>query len=164
MTESADSEVAPRRLVAFLSEHRVPARFIAPGVPMPTVESAAAAIGVPEELILKTLLFVGDDDRYVVAIASGSRRISRTLLADASGIPRTRAAKPESVLAITGYPAGGVAPLGLVTGVPVIVDEAVTALPVVYGGGGTEHLLLRLDPTDIVRLNSATVASIVDRS
>lgn len=163
MQAFTDSDDAPPHLVAFLSENRVSARFVAPGVPMPTVESAAAAIGVPEEQILKTLLFVGDDGRYVVAIASGSRRISRALLADASGISRARAAKPESVLEVTGYPAGGVAPLALASGVPVIVDEAVISLPVAYGGGGTEHLLLRLDPADIVRLNGATVASIVDR-
>jgi Cys-tRNA(Pro)/Cys-tRNA(Cys) deacylase len=149
--------------LAFLAKHRVRAEFVAPGVPMPTVASAAAAIGVPEEQILKTLLFVGEDERYVVAIANGTRKIARSLLAEASGIARPRAADPGAVLAVTGFPAGGVSPIALAAGIPVIVDEAVPPLPVVYGGGGAEHLLLRLDPADIVRLNGATVASIVER-
>jgi prolyl-tRNA editing enzyme YbaK/EbsC (Cys-tRNA(Pro) deacylase) len=33
----------------------------------------------------------------------------------------------------------------------------------VFAGGGRENLLLRLDPADIIRLNRATVARIVDR-
>jgi prolyl-tRNA editing enzyme YbaK/EbsC (Cys-tRNA(Pro) deacylase) len=65
------------------------------------------------------------------------------------------------VEAITGYPAGGVAPIGLATGVPVIVDAAVAALPIAFAGGGREHLLLRITPADIVRLNGAIVAAIV---
>ncbi len=163
MPNSALREAAPPHLLAYLTEHQISAEFIAPGVPMPTVASAASAIGVPEEQILKTLLFIGDDSRYVVAIANGTRKIARSLLAEASGIARLRAADPDAVLAVTGYRAGGVAPIALAPGVPVIVDEAVPVLPVVYGGGGVEHLLLRLDPADVVRLNNATVASIVER-
>jgi hypothetical protein len=45
----------------------------------------------------------------------------------------------------------------------VIVDWGVTVLPIAYGGGGQEHLLLRLRPADIVRLNGAIVAEIVAR-
>jgi len=42
------------------------------------------------------------------------------------------------------------------------VDAKVMTLPVAYGGGGLEDLLLRLRPADIVRLNSAQTARIVD--
>lgn len=129
---------------------------------MPTVSAAAQAIGVPEEQILKTLLFLGDSGDYVVAIANGTRRVDRQLLAHASGLIKPRAAKPHDVMKIIGYPAGGVAPLALTTGIPVIVDLAVTALPVAFGGGGNDHLLLRVVPADVVRLNNALVASIVE--
>lgn len=134
---------------------------MSPGVAMPTVAAAAEAIGVPEAQILKTLLFVGDNGDYVVAIASGARRVDRNLLAAASGIVKPRAAKPETVMEIIGYPAGGVAPLALPGTVPVVVDTAVVALPVAFGGGGREHLLLRIQPADVVRLNRALVAPII---
>ena len=153
---------APSQLLEFLLEHQVDAEFLAPGVPMPTVLAAAAAIGVPEDQILKTLLFKDEIGRYVVAIANGTRRISRTRLAHASGLGLPRAASPESVLAVTGYPAGGVAPIGLPRNLPVIVDRGVADLPMVFAGGGRENLLLRLDPADVIRLNRATVARIVD--
>ena len=154
---------APPHLLSFLTEHNIEADFVAPGVPMPTVVAAALAIGVPEDQILKTLLFVDKAGRYVVAIANGTGKVSRARLADASGLGSPRPASPESVLAVTGYPAGGVAPIGLPDDLQVIVDRGVAELPMVFAGGGRENLLLRLDPADIIRLNRATVARIVDR-
>src|SRR5918993_2617681 len=153
---------APPQLLEFLLEHQIEAEFIAPGVPMPTVRAAAMAIGVPEDQILKTLLFVNKAGRYVVAIANGTGKVSRTRLSEASGLEMPRAAPPESVLAVTGYPAGGVAPIGLPDDLPVIVDQGVANLPMVFAGGGTDNLLLRLDPADVIRLNRATIARIVD--
>ncbi len=153
--------LAPPHLVVYLAQHGVPADFLAPGVPMPTVASAAAALQAPVEQILKTLLFVDANGNYVVAIAGGNLRIDRTHLALASGLIKPRIASAEEVLEITGYPAGGVAPLGFTRDVRVIVDARVLELPVAFGGGGHEDLLLRVDPSDVVRLNRAVVAAIV---
>jgi Cys-tRNA(Pro)/Cys-tRNA(Cys) deacylase len=155
---------APPHLLAFLIEHEIDARFIAPGKRMPTVLAAAAAIGAREDQILKTVLFAADGGAYVVAIANGTRRINRERLARATNLARPRAASPDTVFAVTGYPAGGVAPLGLPAGLPVIVDERVAAMSVAYGGGGTEDLLLQLNPADVIHHNQATVAQIVDES
>lgn len=158
MNES--NELAPTHLVAFLKREGIPASFLAPGVPMPTVPSAAAAVGVEERQILKTLLFCAKDGRCVVAVACGTKRVDRQRLAEISGIPGLRVAPPNQVLAITGYPAGGVAPIGFVTLLPVVVDEAVLELSVAFGGGGHETLLLRIEPSQIVRVNNAQVARI----
>jgi Cys-tRNA(Pro) deacylase len=154
-------ETAPPHLLAFLEEHGVDHVVVAPGVPMPTVPAAAAAIGVGVEQILKTLLFHDRDGGFVVAIACGTGRVDRTRLAAVSGSTKLRVADAPDVLRVTGYPAGGVAPLGLPHHLPVIVDSAVMELPVAWGGAGREELLLRVVPADVVRLNNATVAEIV---
>jgi Cys-tRNA(Pro) deacylase len=159
---SANPNGVPEQLATFLQRNPIHFKVLAPGVPMPTVPAAAAAIGVPENQILKTLLFVGKDGQYVVAIACGTRRVSRDILAEVSGVHRPRPAGPDAVASVTGYPAGGVAPIGLPEDVPVIVDTSVAALPVAYGGAGREDLLLRIDPRDVIRLNRAQVASIVE--
>jgi len=88
--------------------------------------------------------------------------VSPELLSAASGLARPRPATPDVVLDVTGYPAGGVAPLGLPDGLPVIVDVKVAALPVAFGGGGQDDILLRLRPAEIIRLNRALTARIVD--
>ena len=66
------------------------------------------------------------------------------------------------VLAVTGYPAGGVSPLGLPASVPVIVDAATAELRFAYGGGGQDLLLLRVHVSDVIRCNNALVADITE--
>ena len=154
----------PEHLLEFLSKHGLDIDFVAPGVPMPTVPLAAQRPSAClEDHILKTLLFVDDDGAYVVAIANGTRRIDRNRLAETAALRKPRPANPADVMAVTGYPAGGVAPLGLPAAVPVIVDAATAELSFAYGGGGQEHLLLRVQVSDVIRCNNALVADITER-
>jgi Cys-tRNA(Pro) deacylase len=157
------AELAPPHLRKYLKQQWVDATFVAPGVPMPTVPLAAQAIGVAEDDILKTLLFVGGTGEFVIAIANGTRRVDRDRLAHFAGVRKLRPANPADVMSVTGYPAGGVAPLGLPGSIPVIVDAATAALTIAYGGGGNEHLLLRVQVSDVIRCNSAVVAEIAER-
>ena len=157
------NEIAPAHLRSFLEERGIEASFVAPGSPMPTVPLAARAIGVPEDHVLKTLVFIGASGEFVVAIANGTNRIDRSLLARASGTRKPRPATPDDILALTGYPVGGVAPVGLPASVPVIVDAATAALDIAYGGGGDEHLLLRIRVSDVIQCNNAVIASITER-
>ncbi|MEA2524754.1 MAG: hypothetical protein QOF73_1981 [Thermomicrobiales bacterium] len=148
-------------LLAFLHERGVDAELLSPGVPMPTVPLAAAAIGVAEAQIIKSLLFRDGRGELVLAIASGTARIDRGLLTAATGLDRPRLADPATVLAATGFPAGGVAPVGHAMPVRVVIDRRAAMLEVVYGGGGTEDVLLRISPRDIIRLTHAEVVDIV---
>jgi Cys-tRNA(Pro) deacylase len=153
----------PRALVDFLLENGVDHEFVAPGVPMPTVPLAAAAIGVEERQILKTLLFTDGKGGYSIAVASGPDRLDRKRVAAAAGLSKVSMADAECVLRVTGFPAGGVAPVGHVTPLQVLVDQAILELPAAWGGGGDERLLLRLAPNDIIRLTGALVADLQAR-
>jgi Cys-tRNA(Pro) deacylase len=152
----------PEHLLEFLRNHGLEFDFVAPGVPMPTVPLAAQAVGVPQDQILKTLLFVGEGSEFVVAIANGAHRIDPNRLAQAAAMRKPRPANPDDVIAVTGYPAGGVAPLGLPASVRVVIDAATAALSFAYGGGGREHLLLRVQISDVIRCNNALVADIAE--
>jgi prolyl-tRNA editing enzyme YbaK/EbsC (Cys-tRNA(Pro) deacylase) len=149
------------RLRAYLAAHGLPAEILTPGVPMPTVPLAAAAIGVPEEQILKSLLFTNGDGAAALVIANGSNRVDRARLAAALGWPRARLADPATVLRLTGYPAGGVAPVGHATPLPVLLDRRAAALSIAYGGAGAEQALVRLRPADILRLTAGRIVDVV---
>jgi prolyl-tRNA editing enzyme YbaK/EbsC (Cys-tRNA(Pro) deacylase) len=77
--------------------------------------------------------------------ASGSHRFL--------GTGSLRFATPAEVLEQTGYPAGGVAPLGFARPTDVVVDDTLRGS--VIGGGGREDLLIRVAIDDIVRVNGA---------
>jgi Cys-tRNA(Pro) deacylase len=149
-------------LLAYLERYDCPATLHQPGVPMPTVPLAAGAIGVSPDQILKSLLFVSDTGAVVLAIASGTGKINRARLAAVSGAAKLKMADAATVQRVTGYPVGGVAPVGHAEPVPVVIDERVMALPVAFGGGGAEDVLLEIDPSAIQRLTGATVADIAD--
>jgi Cys-tRNA(Pro) deacylase len=155
-------ELSPPHLHMFLEEHGIDAEFVAPGVSMATVSLAAQAIGVSEDHILKTLVFVGDTGQFVVVIANGTCRVDRDRLAEVARMQKPRPASPSDVIRVTGFAVGGVAPVGLPASIPVIVDAGTAALGVVYAGGGNEHLLLRIRVSDVIECNNALVADVVE--
>ena len=151
-----------QRLLDQLIALGVEAELVTPGAPMPTVAMAAAAIGVDEAAIIKSVLFEDRNGGVALGIASGVNRISRYRLADAAGFSKLWLASPELVLAKTGFPAGGVAPVLHSCPIPVIIDVAVPRQEWVYGGAGTEDGLLKLRPRDIASLTNAAIADIVE--
>jgi Cys-tRNA(Pro) deacylase len=158
--EPTVDEAGEARLRDFLARRRIAAKILFPGVPMPTVPLAAAAIGVCEDQIVKSVVFESKNGDVVLAIASGSARIDRVRLAAVSGTGKLTLAKPDRVHAVTGYPAGGVAPVGHRTSIPVVVDSRVLAQDLVFGGGGSERTLLEISPQRILDLTGATIAAI----
>ena len=150
-----------QRLDEYLRSTGIEFAFLTPGQPMPTVPLAAAAIGVDEAQILKSLLFEGQDGGVVLVIASGGFPVDPSAVTAASGLVQPRLAKPAKVLEITGYPAGGVPPVGHATPIKTLIDNRVMLLDIAFAGGGSEDVLLRIRPTDILQLTNGEVVSVV---
>lgn len=148
-------------LADFLREQRLDAEIVAPGVPMPTVEIAAGALGCENDRIFKSILFQARSGDCVLVVACGRARIDTRPVESLTGLERLRLAPPDVVLAVTGYPAGGTPPVGLRQRVPVIVDRRVTEQGWGYAGGGRLELMVRIVAADIVRLGEARVADVV---
>ncbi|MGQ9491114.1 MAG: YbaK/EbsC family protein [Anaerolineae bacterium] len=148
--------LTPSDLAAYIAAHGIAAEIVPMAVETPTVPAAAAALGVEPGQIIKSLLFLVRD-RPVLAIASGETRVDRSVLAVRYGVGKkqVRLADPLTVLRLTGYPAGGVPPFGHLHPIPTLLDRALAAWDVVYGGGGDDHTLLRIAPEELVRVTGA---------
>jgi Cys-tRNA(Pro) deacylase len=148
-------------LADFIRAQGLDAEMVAPGVEMPTVDAAAAALDVPPERIFKSILFQAKDGACVMAVACGKARVDAKKLEALTGLARLRLASPEVALAVTGYPAGGTPPVGHRERFPVVVDTRVAAQPWGWAGGGRKELMVRIASADIVRLTGARVADVV---
>ena len=150
--------LTPQDLEVYLTEHQIDGKLILLPVPTPTVETAAEAVRVSPDQIVKSLLFV-IEGQPVLVIASGLGRIDRRLLGRHYGVSRkkTSFADAETVLSLTGYPVGAVPPVGHREKLQVLVDPAVLEHEIVYGGGGAESTLLRLHSQDILKFNQAEI-------
>jgi argininosuccinate lyase len=151
-------------LTAYLASRQVEATLVRSEQDMPTVDRAAAALGVPAAAIVKSIVFEHKQDstRVCLAIVPGDARVSRSKVADALGVRQLRLASADTVARVTGYPPGGVPPVGHRTPVPVVLDSRVLGHDVVFGGGGDEWHMLRISPGDIQRLTAAIVADVTD--
>ncbi|HSB68759.1 MAG TPA: YbaK/EbsC family protein [Candidatus Methylomirabilis sp.] len=148
-------------LAHFILEHDLQAEIVAPGAHMPTVDAAAAAMNVAPEQIFKSILFQSLAGRCVMVVACGNARVDVKRVQDLTGIFGLKLAKPDVVLAKTGYPAGGTPPVGHREKFPVIVDAAVAAQEWGYAGGGRPELLVKIRSADIIRLTGADVHNVI---
>lgn len=150
------STCTPQDLARFIATHGIAAEIVPMNAETPTVPAAAAALGVATAQIIKSLLFL-IKDQPVLVIASGDTVVDRRPLADRFGVGKkqVKLADPETVLRLTGYPAGGVPPFGHRADLPALLDRAVLAWDVVYGGGGDDRTLLRVAPGELSRATGA---------
>jgi prolyl-tRNA editing enzyme YbaK/EbsC (Cys-tRNA(Pro) deacylase) len=130
--------------------------------PTATVRDAAAALGVAEEQVMKSLLYLADERLYLV-IANGAQRVDERKLAGVLGVPRKRLrmATGDEALAHTGFALGAVPPFGHRAALPTFLDAHAAAQPLLWGGTGEDRALLGVTPAELIRLTGARVADLV---
>ncbi len=146
-----------KHLNAFLEREGIQAELITLPVHTLTVEAAAHAVGAEPARIVKSLLFLVKDEP-VIAVVCGTDPVDRRALAAHFGVGRKRVklAGAESVLEITGYPVGAMPPFGHLRVLETFIDPEVLRWETIYAGGGEVDALLRVAPTEIVRVTGAT--------
>ncbi|HEX4718005.1 MAG TPA: YbaK/EbsC family protein [Thermoleophilaceae bacterium] len=122
-----------------------------------TVADAAAAIDCEPGQIAKSIVFVMDGEPVVV-VASGRHRIDPDKVCLALDCAEGRQATPEEVRAATGFPIGGVPPIG--HGLPVVFDTALLDYELIYAAGGDPNTLFEVAPRDLAGSVHALVAPV----
>lgn len=162
-----DRMLTPDDLQTIIDNEGIDAQLISDIGDTPTVPAAAQALGVEPEQIIKTLLFLvqlpaQDERTAVIVISNGESRVDKGIVTRRYGVGKKRAklAPADTVLALLGYPAGGVPPFGHRTRVPVIIDASVLELAqrhdgIIFGGGGDDKTMMRLTVDELVRVTQA---------
>jgi prolyl-tRNA editing enzyme YbaK/EbsC (Cys-tRNA(Pro) deacylase) len=122
-----------------------------------TAEEAAAAIGTTVPKIVKSLLFLADDEP-LLALVSGSNRLDIERLGSALGRKIARA-DAATVRSATGFAIGGVPPLGHTSPLEVVVDRDLLQYDIVWAAAGTPHAVFPIAPGALV---SATGGRVID--
>lgn len=123
-----------------------------------TSELAAQALGVLPAQIAKTLVFLADAEPVLV-VTCGDRRTNVKELAKVLGVKKVRFADAETVMAATGFPPGGVSPVGLISDVRLFLDKSLWDYDMVYAAAGTANSALPVSPD---RLQQITAAQVID--
>ena len=145
----------------FIDQNQIEAKILPMEEDTPTVPDAARALGVEEEQIIKSLVFLVDGQPTLV-IANGTHKVDNRLVARHLGVGRKRVkmAHPEQALEVTGYVVGAMPPFGHQTRLPTIIDPDVVTHSVIFGGGGEINAMLRLTSSELLRVTGAEIASV----
>ena len=157
---AADTEtpMGSRELQGFINQNGIDAVILPMDGHTSTVSEAALALAVPTHNIIKSLVFRVQDEPLLV-INNGLARVDRRKLAAGLGVGRKRIkfASPERALALTGFVVGSMPPFGHRRKLRTLVDPAVLEVAPVFGGGGDIDAMMRLTPTELIRVTGAEI-------
>ena len=124
-----------------------------------TAEDAARAIGVELGQIVKSLVFAVDGEA-VVALVPGDRRLDESALARAAGGGVCSRLDANAVRDATGFPVGGIPPLGHANPLRVFAHEGLMRFDEVWAAAGTPSENFGAHPVALVAAARAEVVQL----
>ena len=124
-----------------------------------TAADAAAAIGVEVGQIVKSLVFLVDG-HPVMALVAGDNQLDERKLSSLLDDGRVSRADADAVRAATGFPIGGVPPLGHASELDVYIDADLLRWDEVWAAAGTWTDVFPIAPSELVRVSGGTVADL----
>lgn len=118
--------------------------------------ASAAALGVDEHCVIKTLIFEDDRKEPLCVLMHGDREVSTKQLARWIGKKTVAPCRPEVADRHSGYQVGGTSPFGLRHQMPVYMQESIARLARIFINGGARGFLIAIDPKDAQRVLSPT--------
>jgi len=107
---------------------------------------SAAALGVDEHAVVKTLIMETDARKPLIVLMHGDREVSTKQLARALKVKTVQPCDPATAQKHTGYLVGGTSPFGTRARLPVYVERTIFELPRIYINGGKRGFLVEIEP------------------
>jgi prolyl-tRNA editing enzyme YbaK/EbsC (Cys-tRNA(Pro) deacylase) len=147
------------RVAGYLAEHGHPHTPLWLSTPARTCAEAAQALGVAVGQIAKSVVFRRvKDDRAVLVIASGDRRVDEAKVSALTGeLARADAA---FVKTHTGFAIGGVAPVSHRTSPLVFIDQDLQRFAEVWAAAGHPNGVFKASPAQLSALAGAPFADV----
>lgn len=142
------------RVAAVIRERGADVRLEEFGRGTPTAAAAARAIGCDISQVVKSIVFVCDGVP-VLALVPGDRRADPLKVAAAAGAAYARIARPDEVVAATGFEPGAVAPFPAPNVTRALLERELLLEEIVWIGAGSTRHMAGLAPIDLLRLAGA---------
>ncbi len=117
--------------------------------------TSSERLGVPEHVVVKTLVMEDESRRPLVVLMHGDREVSTKNLARQTGRKTITPCKPEVAERHSGYQVGGTSPFGLRKPMPIYVERSILDLERIFINGGRRGFLVSLAPKELVRTVAA---------
>lgn len=122
-----------------------------------TAEDAAHAVGCSQREIVKSLVFLADNEPVIV-LQRGDRRVDPERLRAVLGATKVRRADADRVYAETGYAIGGVPPFAHLKPLRTVLDACLAADFKLFAAAGGPSALFATSGEELRRASLAEVA------
>ena len=122
----------------------------------------ADQIGLPYEMVFKTIVTKGDKNGYAVFCIPCHLEINLKRAASATGNKKLEPVQVKELLGLTGYIRGGCSPVGMKKKFPTYFDKSVEAEERITVSSGVRGAQLILSPTELIKYLGAKIADVVD--
>ena len=109
----------------------------------------AEMIGVPENLVVKTLVMETDQKKTLIILMHGDREVSTKQMARIIGVKLVTPCNASTAQRYTGYQFGGTSPFGTRHLLPVYVEKTILDLQKIYINGGKRGFIIEINPQDL---------------
>jgi Cys-tRNA(Pro) deacylase len=113
-------------------------------------------LGVPEEIVIKTLVMEDDKKSPLIVLMHGNKQVSLKELARQLGVKSIGPCKPEVADRHSGYQVGGTSPFGTRKQIPVYAEKTIANLDRIFINGGGKGFLIEISPKDLERVLAPT--------
>lgn len=149
------------KIAGWLDEHGARYRVITFSAPVYTVEQSAAQSGLDFSQIIKSMLLVDDENRFVMVCLPGTKKVSASKVKRAAGLTkRPHFATDQQVEDTLGLKVGAVTALYAVGKVLIFFDESIKNLSECSLSAGEHQYEIVIDTADLIRLVQPTFAEV----
>lgn len=120
----------------------------------------AAQIGLPVEIVFKTLVARGDKTGPIVLVIPCAEEINLKHAASVTGNKKIELVAVKELLGLTGYIRGGCSPVGMKKNFPTWFDQTVNEHEQITVSAGVRGCQLLLKSADILRFTGAKTANL----
>lgn len=122
---------------------------------------AADILGLPHELVYKTLVTRGADGQYYVFVIPIEAELNLKKAARAVGVKSVDMLPVKEINAVTGYIRGGCTAIGMKKTYTTRIDASAGRLPEMIVSGGRIGSQIRLAPDDLLRASGGAYADLL---
>ena len=124
-----------------------------------TAQDAATNVGCEVAQIVKSLVF-GSEHGPLLFLVSGANKLDTVKGAEAAGVSGLERVDANAARDATGFSIGATPPIGLVSPLPVYMDEDLLGHDVVWAAAGRPDSVFPVDPNELQRAAGARVAEL----
>ena len=126
-----------------------------------TAKDAANSLKCELGAIVKSLVFKAENE-FLICLIAGDKRCSLNKLKKILNKKDVSMANANEVKQITGFSIGGVAPIGHLKKLDIIVDKSLSRFEYIYGAAGHPDCVFKINYVDLINLTNGLEKEIIE--